>query len=60
MAEVVKLEYVLIGRAWLYPRVNVANTVLLSKYHSYCLQSQNRGHKDRPLEHLLIANDHDK
>ena len=27
---------------------------------SYCLQSQNRGHKDRPPERHLIANDHDK
>ena len=34
MAEVVKQEYVLIGGTWLYPRVNVANTVHLSKYHS--------------------------
>ena len=58
MAEV-QQEYVLISRTWLYPRVNVANTVHLSKHHSYCLQSQNRGHKDRPPEHHLIANDHD-
>ena len=60
MAEVVQQEYVLVGGAWLYPRVNVANTVHLSKHHSYCLQSQNKGRKDRPPERHLIANDHDK
>ena len=60
MAEVVQQEYVLISGAWLYPIVNVANTVHLSKHHNYCLQSQNRGHKDRPPEHHLIANDRDK
>ena len=47
MAEVVEQVYVLIGRAWLYPRVNFANTVHFSKHRSYCLQSQNRGYKDR-------------
>ena len=36
MAEVVQQEYMLIIRTWLYPRVNVANTV-----HCYCLQCQN-------------------
>ena len=30
---------------WLYPRVNVANTLHLSKHHSYSLQSQNKGCK---------------
>ena len=50
MAEIVQQEYLLIGGAWLYPRVNVANTVDLSKQHSYCLQRQKRGHKDRPPE----------
>ena len=29
MAEVVQHDYVLIGGAWMYPRVNVANTVHL-------------------------------
>ena len=43
MADVVEQEYVLIGRAWFYPRVNVTNTVHLSKHHSYCLQCQNTG-----------------
>ena len=51
MGEVVQREYVLIGRASLYPRVNVANTVHLLKHHSYCLQSQNRGRKDRLPDH---------
>ena len=41
--------------AWLYPRVNVANTFHLSKNHSYCLQNQNRGCKDRPPERHLIT-----
>ena len=50
MAEIVQREYVLVGRAWLYPRVHVANTVHLSKHHSYCLQNQNKGRKDRPPE----------
>ena len=50
----------LINRAWLYPRVNDANTVHLSKHHSYCLQSQNRRCKDRSLECHLIIDDHDK
>ena len=36
-AGVVQQEYVLIGGAWLYHRVNVANTVHLSKHNSYCL-----------------------
>ena len=48
MAEVVQQEYILISGAWLYPRVNVANIVHLSKHYNYCLQSQNRGCKDRP------------
>ena len=45
MSEVVQQEYVvlLIGGAWLYPRVNVANTVYLSNHHSYCLHIQIRG-----------------
>ena len=60
MAEVVQQEYILIGGVWLYPRVNVANTIHPSKRNSYCLQSQNRGLKDRPPEHPLIADDHDK
>ena len=55
MTEVVQQEYVLIREAWLYPRVNVPNTVHLSKHHSYCLQSQNRGRNDRPPEHHLIT-----
>ena len=50
IAEVVQQEY----KAWLYSRVN---TVHLWKHHSYCLQRQNRGRKDRPPEHHLIAND---
>ena len=53
MAEVVQQEYVLVGGAWLYPRVNVANTVDL-------LHSQNRLRKDRPPERDLIADDRDK
>ena len=53
-------EVILVGGAWMYPRVNVANTVHLWKHHSYCLQSQNRGCKDRPPEHHLITNDHYK
>ena len=60
MAEVVEQVYVLIGRAWLYPRVNFANTVHLSKHHSYCLQSQISVSKDRPSERHLIADDRDK
>ena len=60
MAEVVQQEYVLIGGAWLFPRANVANTVHLSTHHSYCLQSQNRGPKDRLPKHHLIADDRDK
>ena len=47
-------------RARSYPIVNVANTVHLSKHHSYCLKNQNRGRKDRPLERHLIVDDHDK
>ena len=47
MAEVVQQDYVFVGRWWLYPRGNVANTVHFSKHHSYDLQSQNRGCKDR-------------
>ena len=37
MAEVVQHEYVLVGGAWLCPRMNVEDTVHLSKHHSYCL-----------------------
>ena len=55
MAEVGLQEYVLVGGVWLYPRVNVANSVHLSKHHSYRLQSQNKGRKDRPPERYLIA-----
>ena len=53
-------EYALVGRAWLYPRVNVANTAHLSKHHNYCLQSQNRGRKDMPHASHQIAYDRDK
>ena len=60
MAEVVLQVYVLVGEAWLYPSVNVANTVHLSNHHSCCLQSQNRGREDRPPERHLIADDRDK
>ena len=60
MGEVVQQEYVLVGRTWLYHRVNFTNTVHLSRYHRYCLQSHNRGRKDRPLERHLIAHDCDK
>ena len=60
MAEVVQQEYILIGGIWLCPRLNVANNVHLKKHHSYCLQSQNRGRKDRPSECHLIADDCDK
>ena len=60
MAEVIQLEYVLVGGSWLYRSVNVANTVHLAKHHSYCLQCQNRGREDRPPEHHLIADDSDK
>ena len=49
-----------VGGAWLYPRVNIANNVHLSKHHSYCLHSQNRRRKDRPPERHLTADDHDK
>ena len=52
MAEIVQL----VDGAWLYPRVNVANTIHLSKHHSYCLQR----HKQRPPERHLIADDRDK
>ena len=45
MAEVVQQEYFLVCGAWLYPRVNGANIVHLSKHHSYCLQRQKRGPK---------------
>ena len=47
MAVVVQQEYVLVGWTWLYRRVNVANTVHLSKHHNYCLQNQNRGCNDK-------------
>ena len=60
MVEVVQQEYVLVGGPWLYTRVNVANKVHLSKHHSNCLQSQNKGPKVRPLERHLIADDPDK
>ena len=50
MAEVVQQEYILVGRARLYPGVNVANTVYLSNHHGYCLQSQNKGRKDMSPE----------
>ena len=54
MAEVVQQQYIL-GEAWLFPGVNVVNTVHLSKHHSYSLLSRNRGHRDRIPEHHLIA-----
>ena len=41
MAEVVQQEYILVRRAWLYPRVNVAPL----KAPQLLLQSQNRGAK---------------
>ena len=34
MAEVIQREYLLVCGAWLYPRVNVANTLHLLNYHS--------------------------
>ena len=42
------------------PYSEFANTVHLSKHHSYCLQSQNTGCKDRPPERHLIADDNDR
>ena len=63
MAEVLRTfqqVYVLFDGAWLYSRVNVANTVHLSKHHSYRLQSLNRVRKDRPPESHLIADYSDK
>ena len=60
MVEVVQQEYLLVGRVWLYHTVNVTNTVHLSVYHSYCLQSENRGREERPPERHLIADDRDK
>ena len=39
MAEVFQHVYVLFDGGWLYSRVNVANTVHLSKHYSYWLQS---------------------
>ena len=33
--------YVLVGRGLLHSRMNVTNTVLVSKHQSYCLQSHN-------------------
>ena len=60
MAEFVHQDYVLLGGAWLYPEVNVVNTVHTSNHGSYCLQSQNRGRKDRPPDRHLITDDRDK
>ena len=60
MFEVVQQEYILVGGAWLYPRVNGANTVYLSKYYRYCLKNQNRGSKDRSPERHLIVEHRDK
>ena len=60
MAEIVQQEYILVRGAWLYPSVNVTNTVHLSKHQSYCLQRQNRGRKDKPSELRLITDVHDK
>ena len=54
MAEVVQQEYRFVDGAWLHPRVNVTNTVHLSKHHSYCLQRQNKGCKDRPPVHRWL------
>ena len=34
--EAVQQEHALVRVAWLYPRMNVANTVHLWKHHSYC------------------------
>ena len=45
ITEVVQQEYELVGGAWLYSRVNIANTVHLSKHHSYCLQSKLRAQR---------------
>ena len=59
MAEVVQQVYVLVGEAWLYPRVNVADTVYLSK-HTVTAGSHNRERKDRPPEGQLLADDRDK
>ena len=58
--EDVQQEYLLVGGGWLYQRVIVANTGHLSKHHSYYLQSQNRGSKDRSPELHLIADDSDE
>ena len=59
-AEVLQQEYVLDGGTLVYQRENVVNTVHLSRYQSYCLQSQNRGRKDRSPEGHLFANDRDR
>ena len=58
--QVFQQEYVLVGGAWLYHSVNVANYVQLLKHQNYCLQSQNKGRKDRTPERHLIADDRDK
>ena len=55
LIQMVQQEYVFVKGTWLYPKVNVANTVHLSKHHSYCLQSQNRGHGDRLPECRLMT-----
>ena len=60
MTDVVQQEFLLVGGACLFLRVNLVNTVHLSKHHSYCLQSQNRELKDRTPERHLIADDRDK
>ena len=59
-AEVLQQEYVLVGGTLVYHRENVVNTVHISKYQRYCLQSQNRGHKDRFSERHLFADDRDR
>ena len=57
MAEVIQQEYDLVGGAWLFTRVNVANTVHLSQHHSYCLQSENKGRKYRPHEPKTVTDE---
>ena len=60
MAEVVQEEYVLVGGPWLYPRVTVANTVHLSKHHSYCMQSKIEDAKTGLLSHIWSPMNRDK
>ena len=60
LPEIVQQEYALFGGSGLYPRVNVVNTVHLSKLHSYYLQRRKRVRKDRSPVYHLIADDPDK